>query len=142
VAIIIIIKWHQFRYDPNYVHLEKKILCNVVFIVVCPFVIFILTIVLPFLLFTASDYLFGIFKLFFQEIEIERLYDLIHLTTWRWCLFTTFLFTWLIIIESVLVSKATTISKDFTLIRLSVIVKHSREKCTRPDIFWKATYYK
>jgi len=40
------------------------LLYNVLFIVVCPFVIFRLAIVLSVLQFKASDYPFGIFKLF------------------------------------------------------------------------------
>jgi len=39
-------------------------LCNVLYIVVCPFVLFLLAIVLSVLRFTDSNYSFGIFKLF------------------------------------------------------------------------------
>ena len=43
------------------------VLCNVLWIVVCPFVVFLLVIVLSILLrFTSSDYPFGIFKPFVQ----------------------------------------------------------------------------
>ena len=38
------------------------------YIIVCPFVLFILVIVLSVLRFTASDYPFGIFELFFGNI--------------------------------------------------------------------------
>ena len=43
--------------------------CNGLQIVVCPFVLFLLTIVLPVLRFTDSDYLLDIFKLFLCPLE-------------------------------------------------------------------------
>jgi hypothetical protein len=39
-------------------------MCSVLYIVVCPFVLFLLAIVLSVLRFTYSDYPFGILKLF------------------------------------------------------------------------------
>jgi hypothetical protein len=43
------------------------------FLVVCPFVLFLFAIVLSVLFrFTASDYLFGIFKLFFHHVVQEE----------------------------------------------------------------------
>jgi hypothetical protein len=38
------------------------------YIIVCPFVLFILVIVLSVLRFTASDYSFGVFELFFANV--------------------------------------------------------------------------
>jgi hypothetical protein len=42
-------------------------LCSVLYIIVCPFVLFLLVIVLTVLWFTVSDYLFGIFNLFLPQ---------------------------------------------------------------------------
>ena len=47
-------------------------LCNVLLIVVCPFVHFPLAIVLSVLRFTDSDYPFGIFKLFSKSVNSRR----------------------------------------------------------------------
>jgi len=45
-------------------------------IVICPFVLFLLAIVLSVLLrYTDSDYLFGIFKLFLQPAFSELMHD-------------------------------------------------------------------
>jgi hypothetical protein len=44
-----------------------NVLCNVLFIVVCSFVLFLLTIVLSVLWFTASVYHFGVFRLFLSS---------------------------------------------------------------------------
>ena len=58
--------------------IRSLVLCNAVYIVVCPFVFFLLSIVLSVLLrFTYSDYTFGIFKLFLNTyIYISKLYFL------------------------------------------------------------------
>jgi hypothetical protein len=47
-------------------------LCNVLWIVVCPFVHFLLAIVLSVLRFMDSDYPFGIFKLFSESVSSRR----------------------------------------------------------------------
>jgi hypothetical protein len=47
------------------VHVAPSFLCSVLYIIVCPFVLFLFAIVLSVLLFTASDYLFGILSLLF-----------------------------------------------------------------------------
>jgi hypothetical protein len=48
-------------------------LCNVLWIVICPFVIFLFAIVLSFLLrFTDSNYSFAIFKLFLSPICLSK----------------------------------------------------------------------
>ena len=52
-------------------HSIFSFMCSVLQIVVCPFVLFRLTIVLSVLRFTDFDYLFGIFKLFlYQKLSI------------------------------------------------------------------------
>jgi hypothetical protein len=55
-------------------------MCNILQIVVCPFVLFLLPIVLSVLQFTDSDYPFGIFKLFCQMIisSIKMNCSLVH----------------------------------------------------------------
>jgi len=45
-------------------------LCNSLFIVVCPFVLFLLAIVLSVI--TASEYFFGIFKLSYSQINYTK----------------------------------------------------------------------
>jgi hypothetical protein len=49
-----------------------RFLCSVLYIIVCPFVIFLLAVVLSVLLFTACDYLFGIFQHFLFLIHHLR----------------------------------------------------------------------
>ena len=49
-----------------------RFLCSVLHIIVCPFVIFLLAVVLSVLLFTACDYLFGIFQNFLFLIQDFR----------------------------------------------------------------------
>ena len=53
-------------------------LCIVLQTVVCPFVLFLLAIVLSVLRLTNFDYLFGIFQLFFQ-------YSQLHIYNWERC---------------------------------------------------------
>ena len=56
-----------------FVFLEIYFLCSVLYIVVCPFVLFHLTIVVSDLFrFTDSDYPFGIFKLFLINENVRK----------------------------------------------------------------------
>ena len=59
---------------------SNSFMCNILQIVVCPFVLFLLPIVLSVLQFTDSDYPFGIFKLFCQMIisSIKMNCSLVH----------------------------------------------------------------
>ena len=84
--IICVLIWHEWchKWSKNCIHfrgswvhpqvlvgfvlLDHKLYVYVLEIVVCPFVLFPLVIVLSVLRFTDSDYLFGMFKLFFEAL--------------------------------------------------------------------------
>jgi hypothetical protein len=58
-------------FQPGSYHSIFSFLCSVLKIIVCHYVVFLLVIVLPVLLFTAPGYSFGIFKLSLLMFKIK-----------------------------------------------------------------------
>ena len=77
--------WVHPRFLVAFELLDLSFICNVLYIAVCPFIPFLLTIVLSVLLqFTYSDYHFGIFKLLWIHCQFLSVLSFLGVLFWSW----------------------------------------------------------